>query len=161
MTAAKRYFEDLRIGEVEESSPRTVTADEIVEFGSRYDPQYFHSDHEQARDSRFGEAIASGIQIMAIWRVLDHEIARDIAWICGVAWDNVRFPRALRAGDSVRARAVCREKRLSGSDPTRGVVVFDYELLNQDDETVWSCRSTNLVEVRKPPPGAEKITYGR
>lgn len=156
-----RYFEDLEIDRVEESASYTVTADEIVEFGSRYDPQYFHSDHEQAKQSRFREAIASGIQIMAIWRRLDHQIAHDIAWICGVAWDNVRFPCALRAGDTVRARAVCRSRRPSEKDPTRGVVVFDYTLLNQRDEVVWSCVSTNLVERRAAPAGTEKVTYER
>lgn len=156
-----RHFEDLVIGRVEESAPYTVTAQEIVEFGRKYDPQYFHSDAAEAKQSRFREVIASGIQIMAIWRRLDHEIAKDIAWICGVAWDNVRFPTALRAGDTVRARAMCRSKRASESDPTRGVVVFDYELRNQRDEIVWSCISTNLVERRTAPAGAQKVTYER
>ena len=55
---------------------------------------------------------------------------------------------ALRAGDVVRARSKCISKRVSNSHPERGVVVFDYTLLNQHDETVFSCRSTNLVERR-------------
>lgn len=156
-----RFFEDLEIGRVGESAPYTVTAEEIVEFGQKYDPQYFHSDAQEAKQSRFREAIASGIQIMAIWRRLDHEIAGDIAWICGVAWDNVRFPTALRAGDTVRARAVCSSKRPSEKDPTRGVAIFDYELRNQRDEIVWSCVSTNLIERRAAPAGAEKVTYER
>lgn len=157
----RRYYEDLVIDQVQESAPYRVTAEEIIEFGQKYDPQYFHADAEAAKQSRFREAIASGIQIMAIWRRLDHEIARDIAWICGVAWDNVRFPKALRAGDTVRARAVCRSKRPSEKDPTRGVVMFEYQLLNQDDDVVWSCMSTNLIDRRKLPPGAEKATYER
>jgi acyl dehydratase len=156
-----RYYEDLELDRWQESEPHTVTADEIVEFGSRYDPQYFHADREAAKESRFREAIASGIQIMAIWRVLDHRIAHDIAWICGIAWDNVRFPKALHAGDTVRARAVCRSRRPSDSDPTRGVVVFDYELRNQHDDIVWSCTSTNLIEMRDAPPGAHRIEYPR
>lgn len=156
-----RYFEDLVVDRVEESAPYTVNAEEIIEFGRRYDPQYFHADPDEAKQSRFREPIASGIQTMAIWRRLDHGIARDIAWICGVAWDNVRFPTALRAGDTVRARAVCRSKRPSDKDPTRGVVVFEYQLLNQRDEIVWSCLSTNLIERRAVPPGTMRVTYER
>jgi len=160
MSEQRRYYEDLQEGLVEESGSYTVTAGEIMEFAAKYDPQYFHADPEAARDSRFQEAIASGIQIMAIWRRLDHEIAHDIAWICGVAWDEVKFPRALRSGDTVFARAKCLSKRLSKKDPTRGVVIYEYSLINQDGEVVWSCISTNLVETRNAETG-ERQTYSR
>ena len=146
----KRYFEDLEVGERLESTPRVVDKDEMLAFARRYDPQYFHADEDAARGSVFGEVVASGIYTMAIWRQLDHEIARDIAWICGVAWDDVRFPRALRAGDRVRARSRCLSKRASSSDPRRGIVEYQYELLTDSGEVVFTCRSTNLVE-RRPP----------
>jgi len=144
----KRYFEDLEVGERLESTPRVVDKDEMLAFARRYDPQYFHADEDAARGSVFGEVVASGIYTMAIWRQLDHEIARDIAWICGVAWDDVRFPRALRAGDRVRARSRCLSKRASSSDPRRGIVEYQYELLTDSGEVVFTCRSTNLVERR-------------
>lgn len=144
----KRYFEDLEVGEQLESTPRVVDKDEMLAFARRYDPQYFHADEDAARGSVFGEVVASGIYTMAIWRQLDHEIARDIAWICGVAWDDVRFPRALRAGDRVRARSRCLSKRDSSSDPRRGIVEYQYELLTDSGEVVFTCRSTNLVERR-------------
>ena len=149
----KRYFEDLVAdGDWQRSWTHTVSESEIVDFARLYDPQYFHADPIAARDSRFGAVIASGIQVMAIWRRLDHEIARDIAWICGIAWDDVRWQVALRPGDTVRAEARCLDKRVSQSDPSRGVVRFDYRLVNQRGETVWSCVSTNLVERRINAP---------
>jgi acyl dehydratase len=152
MTAAKRYFEDLVVEErFVQSRARTVSEREIIDFATLYDPQYFHADADAARESRFGSVIASGIQVMAIWRSLDHEIAQDIAWICGIAWEDVRWHLALRPGDTVRARARCLAKRISNSDPTRGVVTFEYQLVNHSDKLVWSCRSLNLVERR---PGA-------
>lgn len=160
MPDKKRYYEDLEEGSMEESSSYTVTAEEILEFAEKYDPQYFHADPEAARESRFQEPIASGIQIMAIWRRMDHEIAHDIAWICGVAWDQVKFPCALRSGDTVFARAECVSKRISKKDPTRGVVVYDYSLINQRREVVWSCRSTNLVE-RRETDVEKRQTYNR
>lgn len=152
MTTARRYYEDLTIDErFAQSSTRTVSEKEIIDFATLYDPQYFHADADAARASRFGSVIASGIQVMAIWRVLDHEIAGDIAWICGIAWEDVRWHTALRPGDTVRARSRCLAKRISASDPSRGVVTFEYQLVNQNHERVWSCRSLNLVERR---PGA-------
>jgi acyl dehydratase len=147
-----RYYEDLLEGEERTSGTRTVTEAELVAFARQYDPQYFHVDPQAAQRSVFGELVASGIFTMAIWRQLDHEIAHDIAWICGVAWDDVRFPVAVRPGDTLQARAKCVSRRPSESRPERGVVVIDYELLNQRDEVVFTCRSTNLIERRGAGP---------
>jgi acyl dehydratase len=145
---ASRYYEDLVEGEEAWSSPRTVTAADMINFARQYDPQYFHADRDAAKESIFGEVIASGIYTMAIWRQLDHEVAQNIAWICGVAWDDVRFPIALRSGDTVRAHAVCLSKRPSETRPERGVTVFLYELYNQRGDLVFTCKSTNLIERR-------------
>jgi len=145
-----RYYEDLVEGEESCSAPRRIEEQELLEFARKYDPQYFHADPERAKGSIFGAVVASGIFTMAVWRQLDHQIAHDIAWICGVAWDDVRFPIAVRAGDEVSARAKCLSKRVSQSKPERGVVVYLYELLNQRGETVFTCRSTNLIERRGP-----------
>ncbi len=145
-----RYLEDLKVGDTDESAPRQVTEAELLAFARLYDPQYFHADAEAAKASSFGGLIASGIFTMAIWRALDHQMAPDIAWICGVAWDDVRFPLAVRPGDTLRARSRCLATRISGKDPQRGVTVFQYELVNQHDELVFTCRSTNLIE-RRPP----------
>ena len=146
---SKRYLEDLEVGETETSAPLTVDRDDMIAFAKRYDPQYFHADEAAAKGSRFGEVIASGQYTMVLWRQLDHRIAHDIAWICGVGWDEVRWPVAVRAGDELRARSSVIDKRRSERDPTRGVVRCRYELLNQEDEVVWSCVSTNLVEARR------------
>ncbi len=146
---ATRFYEDLETGEMLESGTLQVSKEEILAFARKYDPQYFHADEEAARNSVFGEVVASGIHTMALWRQLDHQIAADIAWICGVAWDDVRFPRAVRPGDTLRARATCLGKRLSRTKPTRGVVIYRYELFNQRDEIVFECVSTNLVHRRR------------
>ena len=145
MTARRRY-DDLVVGEVRESGEHVVDLDALVAFAREYDPQYFHADPDAARGSVFGEVIASGIYTMALWRKLDHQISGDIAWICGVGWEEVKWPHAVRAGDTLRARYECLSKRPSGSDPTRGVVEFRYTLLNQRDDVAWTCRSINLIE---------------
>jgi acyl dehydratase len=51
----------------------------------------------------------------------------------------------------LRARATCLDKRLSRTDPSRGIARYRYELLNQKDEIVFECVSTNLVH-RRPAP---------
>ena len=43
-SAAERYFEDYHVGMVDEFGDIAVTAEEIVEFARRYDPQAMHVD---------------------------------------------------------------------------------------------------------------------
>ncbi len=143
----KRRYGDLIVGDVRESQPLTVALEPMLEFARRYDPQYFHTDPVAARDSIFGQVVASGIYTMALWRQLDHEISGDIDWICGVAWENVRWPNPVRVGDALRARAECLAKRPSHKHGDRGVVECGYALLNQTGQLVFAARSINLVRI--------------
>ncbi len=140
-----RKYEDLKIGEHATSQPLTVELEEMVAFARQYDPQWFHADVEAAKNSPFGEVIASGIYTMALWRKIDHTMNGDVDFICGIAWEDVRWAHAVRAGDQLRAYSEVLEKRPSDSDPGRGVVIFQYAMLNQHDKDVFSCRSINLV----------------
>lgn len=63
-----RYFEDLVIGEERESNPVKVTAREIIEFATKFDPQPFHIDEEAAKKTMFGGLIGSGTHTLAYWR---------------------------------------------------------------------------------------------
>ncbi len=144
-----RYFEDLKIGERVRSRPYQVTAEEIIAFGRAYDPQFFHIDPEAARESLFGGLIASGLHVAALWRRLDHEVNGSIAWVCGLEWNEVRWRRAVRPGDTLVATSELLEKRPSRSRPGVGVVVLNHTLENEAGEIVFSFRSTALV-YRRP-----------
>src|SRR3546814_10457653 len=50
-----RTFEDLQVGERRKSRERTISRQEILDFARTYDPQWFHTDAELARQSVFGE----------------------------------------------------------------------------------------------------------
>lgn len=143
-----RAFEDIAIGEEKISSAHVVDAAEMVDFAWRYDPQWFHVDAEAAKASIFGGAIASGVYTTALWRRIDHEINGDVDFICGVAWEDVRWPNPVRAGDALRATSRVLDKRPSSRDLTRGVATFLYGLINQHEAPVFSCRSINLIRRR-------------
>ena len=143
-----RKFEDLVLGETAMSDPLTVDGDDMLNFARQYDPQWFHTDPDAAKSSIFGEAIASGIYTAALWRRLDHTINGDVDFICGVAWENVRWAKAVRAGDELRATSSIIEMRPSENNPKRGIAVFRCGLINQHDEEVFSFDSINLVHRR-------------
>ncbi len=59
-------FTDLTSGVVIRTPPRIVTAKEMIEFASHYDPQWFHTDPVRAREGRWKGLIASGWYTCAI-----------------------------------------------------------------------------------------------
>src|SRR6202030_4823948 len=60
------HFAELTPGVVVRSAPRVVTAKEILEFATRYDPQWFHVDEKRAQSGRWKGLIASGWHSCAI-----------------------------------------------------------------------------------------------
>lgn len=149
MKRPPRKFEDLVLGEERVSASRTVTTEELVEFASRYDPQWFHADPEAAVESHFGEVVASGIHVLALWRQMDHEINSDIDFVCGVGWDNLRLHKAVRGGDTLHARSRIVDLQPSTSGKPRGTAITDYAVRNQHGEDVLTFRSINLVYSRE------------
>ena len=148
MKRPPRKFEDLVLGEERISSPRTVTTEEIVDFARRYDPQWFHADPDAAVESHFGEVVASGIHVLALWRQMDHEINSDIDFVCGVGMDEMRLPRAVRGGDTLHARSRIVSLQPSTSGKPRGTAITEYAVRNQHGEDVLTFRSINLVYSR-------------
>jgi acyl dehydratase len=143
-----RKFEDLQVGEERRSDPRTVSAEEMVAFAQQYDPQWFHADPEAARSSAFGEVVASGVFVLAIWRQLDHGMNSDIDFVCGIGFDEFRLENALRPGDTVTAYSRIVELISSKSRDDRGTAITQYRLTNQKDETVLRFKSINLIHRR-------------
>jgi acyl dehydratase len=143
-----RSFEDLVVGETRRSKTLTITEDEIVAFAKSYDPQWFHTDPQAAKASVFGEVVASGIHVLALWRRLDHSINADIDFVCGVGWEHVRLKRAVRAGDVVyvTSEIISLEPSRSGKD--RGTAVTRYALLTEDGVECLTFESINLVYTR-------------
>lgn len=143
-----RTFEDLKVGELRKSRERTVTRDEIIDFARQYDPQWFHSDAEAARDSVFGEVVASGIHVLALWRQLDHEINGDIDFVCGIGWDELRLKRAIRAGDVIHVTSEIVELTPSKTRDDRGTALTRYAVVTRDGTEAVTFTSINLVYTR-------------
>jgi acyl dehydratase len=143
-----RTFEDLIVGEFRRSRSRTVTQQEILDFARAYDPQWFHSDPELARGSVFGELVASGIHVLALWRQLDHEINSDIDFVCGVGWDELRLRKAVRAGDTIHVTSQITSLMPSRTRSDRGTATTNYAVINQHGEEAVTFTSINLVYTR-------------
>ncbi|MFN4135208.1 MAG: MaoC/PaaZ C-terminal domain-containing protein [Novosphingobium sp.] len=142
-------FEDLKVGDKRRSHSRTVTEEEIVSFARTYDPQWFHTDPEAARASVFGQVVASGIHVLALWRQLDHTINSDIDFVCGVGWEHLRLKRAVRAGDRIYVTSEIIALEPSRSGKERGTAVTRYAVLLEDGTECVTFESINLVYTRE------------
>jgi acyl dehydratase len=65
--------------------------------------------------------------------------------------DEVRFPKPVFHGDTIRAETEVLEMRESRSRPTQGIVTFAHRAFNQRNEVVAQCKRAALV-LRKPTP---------
>lgn len=64
--ADRRYLEDLAVGQRFTTANYQLNVEEIVAFARQFDPQPFHLDPEEAKDSLFGGLAASGWHTAAI-----------------------------------------------------------------------------------------------
>lgn len=144
-----RYYEDIEIGTVEEYGEYEVTKAEIKEFARKYDPQSFHVDEEAAKDSIFGELVASGWHTAAIMMHLSVEgDDEESAFLGSFGIDELRWKAPVRPGDTLRRRSEVIEKRLSESQDDRGYVKTQTEGLNQDNEVVISMIGNGIFACR-------------
>jgi acyl dehydratase len=146
---ATHFFEDYRAGDVYELGERGVSEAEIVEFGRRYDPQYFHTDPEAAKRSIWGGLAASGWLTTALFmRLFVDGHLKDVDSIASPGVDEIRWLKPVRPGDTLRGRLTVLETTPSKSGAARGLIRTLGELFNQRGELVLTIRAMNLIGTR-------------
>ncbi|MCB2187618.1 MAG: MaoC family dehydratase [Deltaproteobacteria bacterium] len=147
----ERYLEDYVEGAVHEYGPVSLTAEEIIEFGRKYDPQAFHTDPAAARESVYGGLIASGWQTCAVFmRLFVEGYLPGPASLGSPGVDELRWLKPVRPGDQLWARITIQQVKPSHSKPDRGVVYSFCEMYNQTGEVVCTMLALNLVRLREP-----------
>ena len=151
VTASRRHFEDLAVGEVIRLGSTTVTKDMIIEFAREFDPFPFHLDEEAARRSLLGGLASSGWQTAALsLRMLGDAILNTVASMGGLGFSDLKWKKPVMKGDTISGTATIASLRRSRSHPERGIVTLDFDIRNQKDEPVMSMRLANLIELRNP-----------
>ncbi|SFU95305.1 Acyl dehydratase [Methylobacterium sp. 174MFSha1.1] len=144
------FLDDLMPGQVYGSGETTVTEADIVRFAGDFDPQPFHLDAERAKATFFGGLAASGWHTAALtMRLLVDSEMRLAGGIIGAGMDELRWPRPLRPGDTIRLESEVIEVRPSRSRPSQGLAKVRTTTLNQHGEAV-QVLVANLLVVRRP-----------
>jgi acyl dehydratase len=144
-----RYWEDFEVGDATDLGPVTVTAEEIVEFASRYDPQPFHLDEEAGRASPFGGLVASGWHTTALFMsMFVRAILLDSASIGSPGVDEIRWRAPVRPGDTLTGRTTITDIQPSSTNPGRGTVFTTNEVYNQDGVLVLTMKARGFFARR-------------
>ena len=156
MTDTILAYEDFRPGMEIELGPYAVSADEIRDFASRYDPQPMHLDDEAAAAGLFGALTASGWHTVSIAMRLmcDHFILKSTSQGApGV--DYVNWKRPVFAGDTLTGKCIVLSKRPSASRPGLGFVQIRGEFRNQRGELVCEMENAGIMGLRDPGGSVE------
>jgi acyl dehydratase len=145
------YFEDFKVGqEFRHALSRTVTEMDNTMFSLlTLNPQPLHIDAHFAAKTEFGQRIFNSLYTLGIMigmTVYDTTLGTTVA---NLGMTDVRFPKPVFHGDTLRATTRVISLRDSKSRPEAGIVEFEHHALNQNDEIVGSCRRMALMH-RKP-----------
>jgi acyl dehydratase len=148
--ADERYLEDFAVGQKFESGSITITAAEIKAFASQFDPQPFHLDEQAASKTFFGGLVASGWHTAALTMrlIIDSEL-KIAGGSIGAGADELKWPRPVRPGDTLRAVSEVLDIRTSKSRPDQGIIKMRTQTLNQEGQTVMNFVA-NMVVPRRP-----------
>lgn len=143
------YFEDFTVGQVMETSRRTITSTDIVNFACLSgDFNGVHMDHEYCKTTPFGEPIAHAPLIYAVMGGLQYASGtNDGTLLAVIGIDEWRMHAPVKHGDTLHMRSTVLSKKET-SKPERGVVSFKREFMNQHGEAVQSMTATFLYRTR-------------
>ncbi len=155
------FFEEIEIGHRREIGAYTFTADSIKTFAAKFDPQRFHLDEEEGRNSLFGGLAASGWHVgsacMSLLVADGQRLAQEAAargeevavWGPSPGFRDLRWIKPVLAGDTVSYVNEVVDKRASGSRPGWGILTARTTGTNQRGEPVYSITASAFVPMRE------------
>jgi acyl dehydratase len=154
------FFEDIEIGQRRELGSFTFTAELIKKFAIQFDPQRFHLDEEEGRNSLFGGLAASGWHVGSVCMKLlvadGQRQAREAAargqtvatWGPSPGFRDLRWIKPVLANDTIHFASAIETRRLSEKRPEWGILEVRNTGTNQRGELVFSMLATAFVPRR-------------
>ncbi|SNS21472.1 Acyl dehydratase [Granulicella rosea] len=131
------YFEDFYVGQTFNSlGGAKVTAEEIKEFGQKYDPQPFHLDEAAGEGSFFKGLAASGWLTAAIVMRMRVQTVPVVGGMIGAGVEEIRWTLPVRPNDIIRSEIEVLGVRQSSSRKGFGIVRTRTLVYNQRNEQV-------------------------
>src|SRR5579875_145967 len=144
---AGRWFEGFVEGEIiDHAIRRTVTeADNVLYTTMTMNPAAIHLDYEYASKTEFGRPLVNSLFTLGLvvgLTVADTTLGTTVG---NLGFEEVKFPKPVFYGDTLRAQTEVLAKRKSRSRPNQGIVTFMHRGFNQRGEMVCECKRLALM----------------
>jgi acyl dehydratase len=142
------YYEQFSVGQrFAHVLRRTVTETDNLLFSAlTHNPAALHLDEEAMKSSEFGTRIVNScytLSLMVGVSVADTTLGTTVA---NLGWDEIRFPKPVFIGDTLRTESEVLELRESKSRADAGIVTFMHRCYNQRNEMVAVCKRLALMK---------------
>ncbi|MCC6683157.1 MAG: MaoC family dehydratase N-terminal domain-containing protein [Phycisphaeraceae bacterium] len=143
------FYEDLVVGDSFITTGRTITeADLVIHAGHTGDFYPHHMDAEFAKSTPYGARIAHGTLTFAVAVGMKSMNINPNTMTYG--FDHLRFPGAVRIGDTIRVKVTISKVEDHPKNPGVGRFSEHVEVLNQRSETVMVFEHIGLITRRHP-----------
>jgi acyl dehydratase len=144
------YFEQFELGqEFQHAVHRTVTeTDNVLISTLTMNPAALHLDAEYSKSTPFGKPLVNSVFTLGLLVGLSVYDTTFGTTLANLGWDEVKFPRPVFVGDTLRAQTKVVAIRESQSRQDSGVVTFEHRAFNQRNEEVASCKRAALMMKR-------------
>ena len=148
---AGKWFDELTVGQsFEHEIRRTVTeADNLWFCGATCNPAAIHIDAEYCRGTEFGKPLVNSLFSLGLIIGLSVQDTTFGTTVANLGMTDVRFPKPVFHGDTLRSTTLVVEMRESKSRPNAGVVTFLHRGFNQHGDEVVTCTRQALM-LKKP-----------
>jgi acyl dehydratase len=146
------HYEDCVIGQViEHPLRRTVTETDNIWFSClTLNPQPLHIDRHFSEQSEWGQPLVNSLLTLGLTVGISVNETTLGTLVANLGMTDVKFPKPVFHGDTIRVATEIVSKRESRSRPDAGIVEFEHRAYNQRDEMVAICRRQVFMLKRDP-----------
>lgn len=141
------YYEEFEIGqEFSHALSRTVTEHDNISFSlMTMNPQPLHVDAHFAAQTEWGKPLFNSLYALGIMIGMSVQDTTLGTTVGNLGMSDVRFPKPVFAGDTLRSHTKIVSKRESKSRADVGLVEFEHTCTNQKGDVVAVCRRVGLM----------------
>lgn len=143
---AGKYYDELEVGMIiQHQLGRTVTEmDNVLFCALTMNTQPLHLNDDFAAQTQFGQRLVNGIFTLGLVVGISVSELTEGTIVANLGYDKVVHPTPVFHGDTIYVRSEVLEKRLSRSQPERGIVKIRHTGYKPDGTIVIEFERTAL-----------------
>lgn len=141
------YYEEFEVGRrFVHPVHRTVTeTDNVLISTLTMNPAALHLDAEYMKDTPYGKPLVNSVFTLGLMVGISIHDTTFGTTVANLGWEDVRFPKPVFVGDTLRIETTVLAMRESQSRKDAGIVTLQHKAFNQRNEEVASCRRVALM----------------